>query len=340
MKKMMSLALVFLFTGFVFGLAQEDTQEFSSYQEMRSYLGELFKQKKYEEAAQLLERVKDSYPDHTLSNSFNLAVCRVLLKDNDKAVEALEFAHEKDQWFNIYTFRQSLWDPLRDDKDFQKILARNEELRAEAQKTAKPDLQIVTPGEYDPEKKYPLFISLHGGGENIAHFRNVWTSPLLSGEFITAYLQSSQIVAMNGFSWTEDLEIAKKEILTAYQNIIRNFSIDPKEVYVGGFSSGGIAALEVVLANVIPAAGFVALCPAKMESCTPENVRGASERGVRGTIITSEFDGRVPEQREMAEIFRKEGLQYQFILTPNIGHWIPKDLGDKIDQAIRHIRYK
>jgi hypothetical protein len=40
----------------------------------------------------------------------------------------------------------------------------------------------------------------------------------------------------------------------------------------------------------------------------------------------------------MADLFRDSGLQYQFIVTPNIGHWYPENLPEMIDQAIEHIR--
>ena len=31
------------------------------------------------------------------------------------------------------------------------------------------------------------------------------------------------------------------------------------------------------------------------------------------------------------------GFQYQLAVTPNIGHWIPEEVGMLVDQAIRHI---
>jgi acetyl esterase/lipase len=71
---------------------------------------------------------------------------------------------------------------------------------------------------------------------------------------------------------------------------------------------------------------------------TPEDVRAARDRGIRGTILTTEMDGRVDQQRRMEEIMREEGLPLEFFVTPNIGHWYPEDLAQRIDQAITHIR--
>jgi len=40
----------------------------------------------------------------------------------------------------------------------------------------------------------------------------------------------------------------------------------------------------------------------------------------------------------MDEIMTQEGLPHEFHVTPNIGHWYPDYLAERIDQAITHIR--
>ncbi|MBT8395901.1 MAG: hypothetical protein KJN92_02995, partial [Gemmatimonadetes bacterium] len=64
----------------------------------------------------------------------------------------------------------------------------------------------------------------------------------------------------------------------------------------------------------------------------------AGGRGVRGTLLTTEMDGRLDQQREMADIMKGEGLPLVFHVTPDIGHWYPEDLAGLIDQAITRIR--
>lgn len=120
---------------------------------------------------------------------------------------------------------------------------------------------------------------------------------------------------MNGCSWTEDLELAKKEISEAFHKVKKEYSVDEKEVIIGGFSSGEIAALEVSLSN-------------------------AKARGLRGTLLTTEMDPRLSVQKEMVEVFKSAGFPLQFVVTPDIGHWFPEDIETRIDQAIDHIRQK
>ncbi len=334
--------ILFLIIGFSLAFGQEaaEKKEFVNYQEMREYFGILYQQKKYEEAIEILENHLDRFPDHLEANAYNIAISYGQLKQYQKGIDALQYGLDRGVWFSIYAFESDFWAPLKELKKFKKILVRNEELRQEAQKLSKPDLLILPPEGYTKEKKYPLFIALHGGNSNIANFREVWKSEKMEKEFITAYVQSSLLVGMNRYTWTVDIEVTKKEIIEAYQMIMEKYPVDEKEIIIGGFSAGGVAALEVTLSHSIPVAGFVVLCPGKPGSFTEENIIEAKERGIRGTILTSEMDPRLPDQREMVEVLKTEGLQYQFVVTPNIGHWFPEDLDTKIDDAITHIRHK
>ena len=312
--------------------------QFSTYEDMRKHLGELFQQKKYEEAAELLEWALDRFPDHLLANTYNLAFMYLNLEEFEKSAQALDYGLDRNIFYSRFALGGEGWAPLRETDGFQKFEGRNEAKIREAQKKAKAEILVVKPEGFSESKRYPLFIALHGGGENIAAFKPNWTSPMLKNEFIVAYLQSSQVVAMDGFNWTEDIELTKKEIKNAYISILKDYPVDENNVFVGGFSSGGVAALEVILANVFPVTGFVVLCPAKPDSFSAARVREAKNRGVLGTLLTTEMDPRLPDQKEMARIFDDEDFPLEFFVTPNIGHWYPEDMEARIDQAINFIR--
>jgi predicted esterase len=320
------------------GQSDDLKPQFATYEDMRKHLGELFQQKKYREAADLLEWALDRFPDHLLANTYNLALMRMYLEEFEKSAQALHYGLDHDIFYSRFAFGGDVWAPLRETEGFRKFEARNEAKIKEAQKKARAEILVVEPEEFSELKRYPLFIALHGGGENISAFKPNWTSPKLKKEFIVAYLQSSQVVAMDGFNWTEDIELTKTEIKNAYLSILEDYPIDVKNVFVGGFSSGGVAALEVILSNIFPVAGFISLCPAKPDNFSAEQVREAKERGVLGTLLTTEMDPRLPDQKEMARIFETENFPLEFIVTPNIGHWYPEDMEAKIDQAIDFIR--
>ena len=315
-----------------------ESKIFVDYSEMRRYVGELYREEKFDEAARVLAEHLDRFPDHVRANAYNLALMRTRLEEYDGAVRALLFALEKGVWFGKYDFTAPPWNPLRGLKEFSLFEARNTRMMKEAAKTATPRLEVRVPSGFDRDRTYPLFIALHGGGENIRIFRPNWTSPLLEEEFVVAYPQSSQLIAADGYNWTEDLETTLREIQEAFRRVAAEYPIDPGQVLVGGFSSGGVAALETVLSNIFPVRGFVVLCPAKPEGFTVERVRAADERGVTGTLLTTEMDGRLDQQREMNGIMKSAGMACEFLVLPDIGHWYPEDMPARLDAAITRIR--
>jgi len=330
-----------LMTVFPISKGQEkETTQFATYQEMRAHIGKLYQQEKYAEAAEILQKALTQFPDHLHANAYNLALMNVQLKEYKKALEALVYGLEKGIWFGKYDFFAEIWAPLKEAEGFKSFEQKNEAKRLEFQKMVKPKLEVLVPEDYDKSKKYPLFLALHGGGENIDVFKPQWTSNLLQSEYIVAFPQSSQIVSMDGYNWTEDIELSRKEIREAYEKVIQDYAVDTSRVIIGGFSSGGVASLEIVLDNTVPVIGFVVLCPAKPEDFTAKKVAEAKKRGLRGTLLTTEMDPRLPDQKEMAEIMKAQDFPLEFIVTPDIGHWYPENLAEMIDAAISHILKK
>jgi predicted esterase len=330
---------LFLALGLAQGIFSQSEAEFAfdSYQEFRAHLGKLFQEKKIAEAVQLLEIAIKRFPDHLEANAYNLAFMSGMEKDYETGLKALTYAHDHGVWFGKYVFNADVWKPFQELPEFKNFLKENEAKRLAAQQGSESRYEVFVPEGFQKDKTYPLFIALHGGGENIEVFKPVWTSGKMKAEFVVVYVQSSQKISMHGYNWTEDIEVSKREISRAYKKVIEEYPIDRKKVIVGGFSSGGVASLEIVLQNVFPVKGFVVLCPAKPDSFTLENVRAAQARGVTGTLLTTEMDNRLDSQKEMDEIFRGQGFRCEFIVTPNIGHWYPKDLEQKIDEAVHRI---
>ena len=311
---------------------------FATYGEMRQTLGQLINEKKFTLAEEILQAAVKQFPDHLLANSYNLAYVRVNLKKYKGAVKALAAANQKGIFFGIWDFDQTEFAALKPLQSFQAFEKRNRELLAAAQKQARMKLEVITPEGFDPKKKYPLFLALHGGGETLEDFKPQWWSTRLKSEFIVAFVQSSQLAGMNGFHW-QDVAITQKELADAFGHVCAAYPVDEQRLVIGGFSSGGFASLVISLKGFLPVSGFIALCP---EVPLPEvvsegDIRQAAERGVRGTILSTELDNRLGQQRQLADKFRGTGLQYQFAVTPNIGHWYPDNLDKLIDQAIAHI---
>jgi len=311
---------------------------FADYPEMRQKVGELFREGKYAEAAEILECGLERFPANLMANAHNLAFFRVLLGRLPEAVDALAYALDRGVWFSLWAFHNDAWAPLKELDAFHEVSRRCAEYRQAAQLKASPELTIVPPEGYDPARKYPLFIALHGGDETVADFRPHWTSPKMAGEFIVAYPQSSRVISMRGFGWIGD-DQDRREILSAYETALRDYSVETSKVIAGGFSSGGHMALTLLLdaQPVLPIRGFIVLCPPVPEEYGPEALARIRARGQRGLFLTTERDGRLEEQRKLATALAGAGVQCEFAVTPNIGHWYPPDFAQRVDGAIEQI---
>ena len=305
---------------------------------MRQKIGELHGQKEYAQAAKILEWGLEQFPDHRMANTYNLATFQVLLDQPKKALQTLLSGLDHGLWYGPWDFEADLWESVKELDGFEQVNARSEMGRKAAQAQAKPELTVITPTNYDPQKKYPLFIALHGGGETVAAFQPQWTSPKLKTDFIVAYPQCSRVISMNGFCWMGEPQ-DRTELIDAYQKVLADYAIDTENIIMGGFSAGGHQTLTLLLEEeqAIPLRGFVVLCPPIPEDYSPEAVDRIRERGQRGLLLTTELDGRVEEQRQFAQTLEQAGVPIQFSITPNIGHWYPTDLADRIDQAIEFI---
>jgi len=336
MKKTLAILGIVLCTLPLASLQGQEKREFGSYKEMRAFLGELFNQKKYEEAASLMESVLDRFPDNVLANAYNLALARLFAGDSEKAIRALEEGHRRGVFYGLWDFAAELWDPVKSSPRFEAFLKENQVRVEEAQERASMKIEVVTPAGYDPAKKYPLFIALHGGGESVADFKPSWTSPRLRGEFITVYVQSSQVANMRGFHW-QDVDVTRRDLEAAYKRILEQFPVDTGRTVIGGFSSGGFGSLVAAMKKFLPVRGFVALCPEVPMTISDEDILAAKARGLRGTLLTTEADNRVEQQRTLMNRMEKLGLPADFHLTPGIGHWYPGDFDTLLDRAIGHI---
>ena len=137
--------------------------------------------------------------------------------------------------------------------------------------------------------------------------------------------------------WLADPEIAKADVLTCYNAISEQYTVDPDRVLVGGFSGGAIAAIDITMAETLPVRGFVTLCPElQPASFTAERVRQAMERGVRGVILEGELVLPTPDEEKMMQILDEVGFPYQLIVNEEIGHMPPTDLEQKLAQSIAY----
>ena len=230
------------------------------YTGMMKEVNKLFSAKKYDKAAELLEASIDKYPGKEYRILHNLTMISWRQNNFEKMMKYYEMGHKKGFYFGIWLDAEPWKTNYENNKRFQKIVAKNNELLTKANIDSTPVHKIVTPGGFVEGKKYPVIIFLHGWNENFDfHIKN-WNSKIINEKFLACYLRSSQVIGWNGYGWT-NVDQAMKDIKDFYADIKSKYAVDENIVIIAGFSQGGKTAVEAALKQVISITGFIALAP-------------------------------------------------------------------------------
>lgn len=310
--------------------------------EMDKAIDVLYDQERYEEALELFRTsVPELPPEEADEFRFELMWIECMLYTRcgkyDECFKVIKQAVDNGLAFPLHFDR---FDPLRNMDGFKALEEHNAKLVALENSKAKTTYKVLLPENYDPNKKYPLFMALHGDGiSNIREFSQYWKPDVfLSSGFIFAYLQSSQVICHNGYGWLDDPDKANKDILSCYSAIANAYSVDPDRVLIGGFSGGAIESIHFTLSDVLPVKGFIALCPELIpKAFTYENVNRAAQAGVKGAVMEGELVLPVANEDEMMRTFDELGLPIQYTINKGIGHQAPDDFDVKLGKAISFI---
>jgi predicted esterase len=142
----------------------------------------------------------------------------------------------------------------------------------------------------------------------------------------------------DGFGWT-DRERARKELAAHWEKLKSEKRVDPKQVILAGASQGGALAIELTLTGEpIPALGFIGVAPAIRDpKGLAELAKKVAKRGVKGIVITGEYD----HFRSAAEAFsfhaQEAGLRCMLEVVPGLGHDFPDDFPSRLKKGLRFL---
>ncbi|MGL1893953.1 MAG: hypothetical protein OCD02_20105 [Spirochaetaceae bacterium] len=309
---------------------------YKEYKTLDGKVDKLYEEKRYEEAAKLLEDSYDLLPGFYMELNVYALYCYIEGKYYVKCLELLKKGTDDGHFYGLTWDK---WDPLRSYPEWPEIEKKNSENKNLALKTAKMEYKVFTPQGYDQNKKYPLFCIQHGDGGNLEQFSYEWKPDfLLKNNFIVAYIQSSNPVATSFFTWTADYEKSRNDISICYDILCSKYPIDRSKVILGGFSGGSMASLSVAMNDLFPVQGIMALCPNKVPDCTEENIQKAAERGLKLVLLEGELSGAVPFHAELLELTKKHNLPSVYVINKNASHNVPENWDDVVKDAVEFIQ--
>ena len=302
----------------------------------------LYEQERYQEGLDTFIKALNELPKNEIEENFFTIIWNkaVLYTKCDKYDECFELI--KDTVDNGYAFpiHFKRFESIMNRLEKSGIVQKNKVLLEKINKDAKPEYEVHLPKDYNPLKKYPLFIGLHGDGMcSIKEFSGYWKPEVfLDHGYIFAYIQSSQTICYNGYGWLRDIETSRMDIELCYKDIAQMYLIDEEKIDIGGYSGGAIAALDFTMSHILPINGFICLCPEeKTDAFKTENVEFASEQGIKGVFMEGELMLPMKAEDEMMNEFDKAGLPYEYYINKGIGHSVPANFDEKLIRALKFI---
>ncbi|MDH5676498.1 MAG: extensin family protein [Myxococcales bacterium] len=113
---------------------------------------------------------------------------------------------------------------------------------------------IYIPPDYDPAKRYPLMVMLHGGSANGNLFLGVvlgnnmnWKEyPIhLWDDYSPRWSPDWIVVAPDGFGQVMWRWMGEQDVLDVIDDVQKHYSVDPDRIALGGLSNGGVGAYNI-----------------------------------------------------------------------------------------------
>ena len=195
---------------------------------------------------------------------------------------------------------------------------------------------VFGPLHYESNYAYPLFVWLHGPGDDESQLKRIM--PLASmRNYVAVAPRGTRHVRTSGgrpaFIWPQtepDIGLADERVLAAIRAAMRKYNIHEKRVFLAGFDCGGTMAYRVAMRHPNRFAGVLSLGGAFPTGHAPLN-RLAEARRLALFIASGRDSGKYPPEhvcaRPAALPFRGHGrLPPAIPLRPGAG---PPDAGGR-----------
>ena len=285
------------------------------------------------EALLIMEEGKVSFPQkrdrlcHWKTNIY------VMEGKQEEALAELNEALENGFWWNpeILTSDPELKD-LQTSSEFQRIVEQCHTMFEAEKESATAELVI----QGNPNADTVVF-PLHWKGSNGKEFALQWTDEKIGSKYFMGFPQSSQLFSYRCYSW-DDATLASKDVRRMYHQFEQDYNVSRENVILAGASQGGNIATQMSLnADVEEFDQFIAVVPAFDIDSLEEIIRTNLNPNVRGCIITGDKDPFYEGVLEAVNLFEKNNISCKLIVKEGMGHTLPDDFPNVLDEAVRFV---
>ena len=169
------------------------------------------------------------------------------------------------------------------------------------------------PTGYNPARKWPLLILLHGSGDRAENMFPIWRTPELTKNVIVVALNSRNPQGWDG----ED----QKAILALIPQLGKEFSVDPAQIWLGGFSAGGFMTAAVEIQHHQLFAGAIIMGSGDAYARQFKEEYKAAAATDHFYLFVGEKDPNNPVMKQTDKNLDSLGCKHKkFVEAPGIGH--------------------
>lgn len=156
------------------------------------------------------------------------------------------------------------------------------------------DYLVQLPPEYDPNRRYPVIVTLHGAGSTPEMQIEWWAGGIgPDGQRYGHAGRNGYIVVAPRWAKEQQLQCNYADyehaaVIYALRDVYRRFAVDTDRVFLTGHSMGGDAAWDIALTNPDLWAGFIAVTPTADKTTT---FLWENAQYVPGYLVAGQMDG-------------------------------------------------
>lgn len=298
---------------------------FETFEDLTDYLETLFLRGEYQPALETAEANLAEFPEHQPLLHYWRLVFFCRLENYPRALALLQECLDHDLWYSELLLRKSpSFQPLQGQPKFEALVQAHVQRRElEAQQTY-PLLTLRPQGRCQAGgKPCPLFIGLHTNAGTMQSSLEFWKIPAAAG-WLTAAPQSTQAMWRGSYVW-DDREQSEREIRRHFENLRRQYNLDPERIVLAGHSMGGEIAAWLAMQQALPACGFLAIGPGGPTLDNPEEWPALVDQApanLRAAILIREKDRLILPDKiiQFAELLNQNGIPCQLEVIPGEGH--------------------
>jgi len=223
--------------------------------------------------------------------------------------------------------------PLTGRADFEALVVAFDAAFMRASIETPASLELLRPSGAMPARGWPLLLALHGNRSTPELERHNWTAPAGDGVLV-ALLGSSLPAWTPGYRVWDDRDQAMRDVTDALKRLGEEERIDPALVVLGGFSAGGLRAIEFALGRTSSVSCVVTVAAYLTDELVAELPSTVGRTDLAMHLVIGERDTCLEAHRRFAQRLEQDGVSHVFDVRPGLGHVYPDDMSAVLRRAV------